>query len=338
MRTGTQDSARRSVAIAMPTDVHEVAPLPPLVLEGLTKTYRDPMTLKPFTAVSDVTFELRRGEIFGLLGPNGAGKTTTIKLVLGLARPTAGRVLLDGRDPSDPKARKRLGYLPENPCFYDHLNAAEYLELVGELFGIEPSVHRRRSGALLSRLGLASHVRKPLRKYSKGMTQRLGLVQALLNDPTLLILDEPMSGLDPIGRSEVKQILREERSRGVTILLSSHVLAETESICDRVGILQSGSLLEVGSVPDLVRTGVRDWEIVVDEVTGEAAATLRDAGHEVESAGSRTVIRVAEGNALQETLGRLTRLGLFIHAVEPRRETLEEHFVRALSRAGGEHS
>ena len=316
--------------------MHEVAPLAPLAIERLTKTYRDPMTLKSFTAVSDVTFELRRGEIFGLLGPNGAGKTTTIKLVLGLARPTTGRVLLDGRDPSDPKARRKLGYLPENPCFYDHLNAAEYLELVGELFGIDPSVHRRRSAALLDRLGLTSHARKPLRKYSKGMTQRLGLVQALLNEPTLLILDEPMSGLDPIGRAEVKQILREERSRGVTILLSSHVLAETESICDRVGIMTGGRLLEVGAVPDLVRTGVRDWEIVVDGVSEETAASLRDTGHEVEPAGSRTVIRVAEGNALQETLARLTRLGLFVHAVEPRRETLEEHFVRALRRSVGD--
>ncbi|HET9251842.1 MAG TPA: ABC transporter ATP-binding protein [Candidatus Eisenbacteria bacterium] len=336
MRTGTQEPARRSIPGAEPADMHEVAPLSPLVIEGLTKTYRDPMTLRPFTAVSDVTFELRRGEIFGLLGPNGAGKTTTIKLVLGLARPSKGRVLLDGRDPGDPNARRRLGYLPENPCFYDHLNAAEYLELVGDLFGLDPSIRRRRSVSLLERLGLASHAKKPLRKYSKGMTQRLGLVQALLNEPTLLVLDEPMSGLDPIGRAEVKQILREERSRGVTILLSSHVLAETESICDRVGILQGGRLLEVGAIPDLVRTGVRDWEIAVDGVTEETAASLRDAGHEIEPAGTRTVIRVAEGTALQETLARLTRLGLFIHAVEPRRETLEEHFVRALRRSGGD--
>jgi ABC-2 type transport system ATP-binding protein len=329
---GMQDSAVRSAA---PAAMHEVALLAPLAIEGLTKTYRDPMTLKSFTAVSEVTFSLGRGEIFGLLGPNGAGKTTTIKMILGLARPTRGSVLLEGRDPQDPKARRRLGYLPENPCFYDHLNAAEYLELVGELFGLDPGVRRRRSAALLERMGLASHAKKPLRKYSKGMTQRLGLIQALVNEPTLLVLDEPMSGLDPIGRAEVKQILREERSRGVTILLSSHVLAETESICDRVGILQSGRLLEVGAVPDLVRTGVREWEVVVDGVPEETAAWLRSAGHEIEPAGSRTVIRVAEGGALQETLARLTRQGVFVHAVEPRRETLEEHFVRALRRSEG---
>jgi ABC-2 type transport system ATP-binding protein len=331
----TQDSVHRFASGTRPEDMQEVAPLSPLAIQGLTKTYRDPMTLKPFTAVSEVTFDLRRGEIFGLLGPNGAGKTTTIKLVLGLARPTGGRVLLEGRDPQDPRARRRLGYLPENPCFYDHLNAAEYLELVGDLFGLDSTIRRRRSAALLDRLGLAPHAKKPLRKYSKGMTQRLGLVQALLNEPTLLVLDEPMSGLDPIGRAEVKQILREERSRGVTILLSSHVLAETESICDRVGILQNGRLLEVGAVPDLVRTGVREWEVVVDAVPEEAGVWLRSAGHGIEPAGSRTAIRVAEGSALQETLARLTRLGVFVHAVEPRRETLEEHFVRALQRSEG---
>ena len=332
---GSQDAVHRRGSAEHAQSMHEVAPLSPLSIVSLRKTYRDPMTLKPFTAVSDVTFELRRGEIFGLLGPNGAGKTTTIKLVLGLARPTSGSVLIDGRDPSDPNARRRLGYLPENPCFYDHLNAAEYLELVGELFGLDPNVRRHRSGGLMERLGLTPHVKKPLRKYSKGMTQRLGLVQALLNEPTLLVLDEPMSGLDPIGRAEVKQILREERSRGVTILLSSHVLAETESICDRVGILQNGRLLEVGAIPDLVRTGVREWEVVVDSVPEETASSLREMGHGLESAGSRTVIRVAEGTALQEVLARLTRLGIFVHAVEPRRETLEEHFVRALRGSQG---
>ena len=335
---GMQDSVHREGSGPHRSAIREVAPLSPLSIRNLSKTYRDPMTLRPFTAVSDVSFDLTRGEIFGLLGPNGAGKTTTIKLVLGLAHPTSGAVLLDGRDPRDPDARRRLGYLPENPCFYDHLSGAEYLELVGDLFGLEPGVRRRRSAGLLERLGLAPHAKKPLRKYSKGMTQRLGLVQALLNEPTLLILDEPMSGLDPIGRAEVKQILREERSRGVTILLSSHVLAETESICDRVGILQGGRLLEVGAIPDLVRTGVREWEVVVDSVPDEAAVSLRESGHEIETAGSRTVIRVAQGSALQEVLARLTRLGHFVHAVEPRRETLEEHFVRALKGSAGAES
>src|SRR2546427_1344016 len=158
--------------------IREVDPLPLLLVEGLTKVYRDPMTLRPFTAVDGVSFSLGRGEIFGLLGPNGAGKTTTIKLILGLGKPTRGSIRLDGRDPRDPTARRRLGYLPESPCFYDHLTAAEYLELAGALFGIEARAGRQRGLALLERLGLAAHARKPLRKFSKGRAQRLGFAQA----------------------------------------------------------------------------------------------------------------------------------------------------------------
>jgi ABC-2 type transport system ATP-binding protein len=311
-----------------------VPEVPLLRLDRLGKTYRDPMTLKPFTAVQEVSLVLERGEIFGLLGPNGAGKTTTIKMILGLARPSSGEVLLDGREPSDPAARRKLGYLPENPCFYDHLTPLEYLDLSGALFGLAPDVRRSRARALLERLGLSSHARKPLRKFSKGMTQRVGLAQALINEPTLLILDEPMSGLDPVGRSEVKALLREQRARGVTVLMSSHVLAETESICNRVGIMSAGSLVEVGAVPSLLASGVREWEIAVDRLPDAVAASFRAAGHEMESIGSRTVVRVAEGGALQRALRTLVEAGVFVHTVEARRETLEEHFVRVLGRSG----
>jgi ABC-2 type transport system ATP-binding protein len=310
--------------------IREVAPLPLLELAGVSKSYRDPMTLRPFTAVEAVTLTLERGEIFGILGPNGAGKTTTLKMILGIARPTAGTVRLEGRDPRDSAARRRLGYLPENPCFYDHLTPLEFLGMVGDLFGIEPGAVRRRADALLARLGLAEHARKPLRKFSKGMTQRLGLAQALLNEPTFLVLDEPMSGLDPIGRAEVKQILREERDRGATILLTSHVLAEVESICDRVGIFRSGRLVEVGSVPGLLASGVREWEIATEAFGSELVAALRSRGHHVQSVGSRVIVKVEETDALQRVLRELTQGGIRIHSVEPRRETLEEHFVRAL--------
>ena len=310
--------------------MREVEPLALLRLEDVTKSYRDPMTLKPFTAVENVTFTLERGEIFGLLGPNGAGKTTTIKMILGLVRPTRGAVLLDGRDPHDPRARRKLGYLPESPCFYDHLTATEYLALVGDLFGLESATVRRRAGALLERLGLSAHERKPLRKFSKGMTQRLGLAQALLNEPTLLVLDEPMSGLDPIGRAEVKQILRDERARGAAVLLSSHVLAETEAICDRVGILSGGRLLETGPVTSLLAGGVREWEIVVDGIKPGGLEAIQALGYKPVEVGAHRVIRVSDGNSLQELLGHLVRSGAFVHAVEPRRETLEEHFLKAL--------
>jgi ABC-2 type transport system ATP-binding protein len=312
-------------------ELRTVEPPPLLALEGLTKVYRDPMTLRRFTAVEGITLDLRRGEIFGLLGPNGAGKTTTLKMILGLARPTSGRVLLQGRDPRDPAARASLGYLPENPCFYDHLTATEYLDLVGSLFGLTRAERRQRSAELLERLGLAPHATKSLRKFSKGMTQRLGLAQALVNRPELLVLDEPMSGLDPIGRAEVKQLLREERERGATVLLTSHVLAETEAIADRVGILKSGRLAEVGSVPGLLASGVREWELSVERLPDRLVGLFREKGHRVEAVGTRTVIRITEGEALQSALRAMLADSVFVHSVEPRRQTLEQHFLRALS-------
>ena len=334
MTSHSESTSRGAVRFPAPGALSEVAPLAPLVLERVSKVYRDPMTLKPFAAVSDLSLTLERGEIFGLLGPNGAGKTTTIKMLLGLCRPTGGSVLLEGRDPRSPEARRRLGYLPESPCFYDHLTACEYLEFVGTLFALEAGVCRRRSGALLERLGLTAHARKPLRVFSKGMTQRLGLAQALLNEPTLLVLDEPMSGLDPIGRAEVKRILREERARGATVLFSSHVLAETETLCDRVGIMSAGRLIETGPIPNLIGTGVREWEVVVETLSAGARVELGSLGGVVEAVGARSVIRVNDPQALQAILARLTSEGVFVHAVEPRRETLEQHFMKSLGVGG----
>ena len=327
---GTRGRVALGAGLSTSLLMSEVEPLAILALDHLSKTYRDPMTLKRFTAVSDVSLSLERGEIFGLLGPNGAGKTSAIKMILGLTRPTSGAVLLDGRDPSDPLARRRLGYLPENPCFYDHLTATEYLDLVGALFEIEPQSRHRRADALLARLGLADHARKPLRKFSKGMTQRLGICQALLNQPNLLVLDEPMSGLDPIGRAEVKQILREERDRGATVLMSSHVLAETETLCDRVGILTSGRLVEVGPVKRLLSSGILEWEITVVALPESRAASLRARGHHVDAVGGRWVVGVGDPAALQDVLRELSQDLVFIHSVEPRRESLEDHFMRTL--------
>jgi len=307
----------------------EVQPLSLLRLESVVKTYRDPMTLRPFTAVDGVSLTLERGEIFGLLGPNGAGKTSTIKMILGLTRPTRGLIRIEGRDPWDPDARRKLGYLPENPCFYDHLNAMEYLELVGSLFGIRAKTRRARAEALLQRLGLSAHARKPLRKFSKGMTQRVGIAQALLNEPNFLVLDEPMSGLDPIGRSDVKQLLREERERGTTILMTSHVLAETESLCDRVAILHAGRVLEVGTVKGLL-SSVVEWEIGLESLPADRVAALRSQGHRADAVGARWVVRVGSESALQGILRELVGAGIKIDSVEPRRESLEDHFVRAL--------
>ncbi len=322
---------RAGLAAAFPpSGLKEVEPLAPVRLDGVTKSYRDPMTLRPFTAVDQVSLTLERGEIFGLLGPNGAGKTSTIKMILGLTRPTRGSIRIWGREPRDRAARMRLGYLPENPCFYDHLTAREYLGLVGSLFDLGSQTSRRRAERLLGRLGLEADAKKPLRKFSKGMTQRLGICQALLNEPDVLILDEPMSGLDPIGRADVKQILREERARGATVLMSSHVLAETESLCDRVAILHRGRVLEVGEVRGLLGSGVIEWEVTVEDLPESTAERLRSEGHAVDPAGRRGVVRVRDAGELQQTLRALTKDGVFIHSVEPRRQSLEEHFVHAI--------
>jgi len=310
--------------------MQEVAPLPVLEVTAVAKIYRAPMTLRPFTAVEGVSLSLRRGEIFGLLGPNGAGKTTTIKMILGLTLPTRGTIRIWGREPQDRAARLKLGYLPENPSFYDHLTAREYLALVGDLFDLPALTARRRADELLQRLGLERDAGKPLRKYSKGMTQRLGMAQALLNQPDLLILDEPMSGLDPIGRADVKQILREERGRGATILMSSHVLAETETLCDRVAILHRGRVLEQGDVKGLLGSGVLEWEITVEGLPETEAQRLRAEGHAVDTAQGVCVVRVREAEALQRILRALAKDEVFIHAVEPRRPSLEEHFVHAI--------
>ena len=305
---------------------------PAIAVEGLKKRFGK------VEALRGIDLQVRPSTVLGLLGPNGAGKTSTIKMILGLTRPTRGTIRIWGREPQDRAARMRLGYLPENPSFYDQLTAREYLALTGSLFDLASQTARRRADGLLKRLGLEADARKPLRKFSKGMTQRLGICQALLNEPDILILDEPMSGLDPIGRADVKQILREERGRGATILMSSHVLAETESLCDRVGILHRGRVLELGDVKRMLGSGVMEWEVTVEELPESAVERLRSEGHTVDPAGSCRVIRVREAGELQQMLRGLTKDGVFIHSVEPRRQSLEEHFVRAIREDGAGRS
>ena len=306
--------------------IREVSPLPPLRLTGVAKVFRDPMTLRRFTAVEDVSLTLVRGEIFGLLGPNAAGKTTTIKMILGLIRPTRGTVLLDGRDPRNPDARRRLGYLPENPCFYDHLSAVEYLDLVGSLCGIPPAIGRSRAAALLERLGLASHARKPLRKFSKGMTQRLGLAQALLNEPTLLVLDEPMSGLDPIGRREVVDLIRELKNAGTTVVFSSHILHDVETLCDRVVILRAGRLLAEGSLESLLEKEGSGAEILA-RASGTLILPMEFLGVNLSPAGSLVRLSVDAAERVTPLVAWLAAHGHQIVSVTPERHTLEDLFV-----------
>jgi ABC-2 type transport system ATP-binding protein len=223
----------------------------------LSKSYRTGFWLtQKVPSLKNCTLQILQGETFGLLGPNGAGKTTLLKTLLGIIRPTSGRALVLGRQMGDRSAKQRIGYLPENPYFYDFLTGWEILSFTAGLFGIPRSVQQKRIPELLNLVGLAQTTakRKQLRQYSKGMLQRVGLAQALINDPELVFLDEPMSGLDPLGRYQIREIILSLKQQGKTIFFNSHILADVEMICDRVAILGQGELLCMGTLQELLGT------------------------------------------------------------------------------------
>jgi len=230
-----------------------MAPGQPIVTEGLTKVYKDFWGRQKVHALVGLDLAIERGEIFGLLGPNGSGKSTTIKLLLGLIFPTAGRAAILGQSPGTPAANQRIGYLPEESYLHRFLTGEETIDFYGRLFGLGPAERQRRTTELLDLVGLDRRARaRQLREYSKGMSRRIGLAQALVNDPELLLLDEPTSGLDPIGTREMKDLILHLKGQGKTILLSSHLLADVQDVCDRIGILASGQLREIGRVRDLL--------------------------------------------------------------------------------------
>jgi ABC-2 type transport system ATP-binding protein len=220
-------------------------------VKGLSKTYRS----KKFAlveALKDLDLKVGKGEVFGFLGPNGAGKSTTIKILTGQIRPTAGSAQLAGQNVADFRCRRDLGYLPENPVFYDYLTATEYLTFVGRAAGMSGCAIRQRTQAVLEQLDLQHAAKRPMRGFSKGMVQRLGLAQTLLHEPQVFILDEPMSGLDPVGRALVKQMIKDLKQQGKTVFFSTHITADVEEICDRVGVIVKGQLRSVDRVADIV--------------------------------------------------------------------------------------
>jgi ABC-2 type transport system ATP-binding protein len=235
---------------------------------ALSKVYRDFWGRQKVRALKSLDLEIHKGEIFGLLGPNGSGKTTTIKLLLGLLFPTNGQALIFGRDSTDVMKNERIGYLPEESYLYKFLNAEETLDFYGRLFDISPKVRRQRVTELIDMVGLGWAKRRPLKEYSKGMTRRIGLAQALINDPDLLLLDEPTSGLDPIGTREMKDLILRFRDQGKTIVMCSHLLADVQDVCDRIAVLHQGELKELGRVDDL---------LTMKDVTQIRARRLTDA-------------------------------------------------------------
>ncbi len=280
-------------------------------------------------AVKGITFDVRRGEIFGFLGPNGAGKTTTIKTMLGLIFPTRGSVTLFGIPAVEPEARKRVGYLPENPYLYQYLTALEIMDLFGRLAGIPGPERASQSKELLRRCGLGSVMDRPVRGFSKGMLQRAGLAQALLGDPELLILDEPMTGLDPIGRKEVRDLILEERDRGRTVMFSSHILSDVEMLCDRVAIVNRGELAAYGALNELLRREIRAVEIEVEQVDDGLRARLAETkSATLTRIQERTVVAVQGEHDADAVVRAVLDGGGRVVAVTPKRETLEDLFLR----------
>jgi ABC-2 type transport system ATP-binding protein len=220
---------------------------------NLSKTYRDFWGRSKKVALKPLDLEIRRGEIFGLLGPNGSGKTTTLKLLLGLIFPTSGAALVFGRDATDVGKNERIGFLPEESYLYKFLDAEETLDFYGRLFDMPPAERKRRADMLIEMVGLGRDKKRQLKEYSKGMTRRIGVAQALINDPELVLLDEPTSGLDPIGTREMKDLIIDLKARGKTVIMCSHLLGDVEDVCDRIAVLHQGELKELGRVDDLLR-------------------------------------------------------------------------------------
>ncbi len=283
-------------------------------------------------ALDRVTFELARGEVFGLLGPNGAGKTTTLKLLTGLLRPTAGRITVFDRSPADPEARRALGFLPEHPTFYDHLTGEELLRYFAGLCGVPAADRTARVARLLDRVGLDAARRRPIRQYSKGMVQRLGLAQALVNDPALIILDEPMSGLDPIGRRDVRELILELRDAGRTILFSSHILSDAELLCTRVAILRRGHLVATGATAELTAGHTRGWDVTASGLTPAAVTALQArCVHATRIAHGRYTFTLGPDQRPEPFVADLAARGGALDSVTALRATLEDVFLERVS-------
>jgi ABC-2 type transport system ATP-binding protein len=302
-------------------------------LHGVTKDYPTGfLHLRRVRALDGLSLTVERGEIFGFLGGNGAGKTTAIKILLRLIAPTAGHARILGQDAADVAVHARIGYLPEAPYFYDYLTARELLEYCAQLFGYAPAARRARAAALLRRVSLdESAWDRQLRKFSKGMLQRVGLAQALVNDPEIVILDEPMSGLDPIGRRQVRDLIASLRADGTTVFFSSHIIADIEVLCDRVAILSHGRLSQLGRLDD-IRQGQDAAGRLEITVVGAPVVDLEDALRKVEGAritptpaGAR--IDVASERDVDDALVAVRGCGARLVSVQPVRQSLEDLFV-----------
>ena len=302
-------------------------------IENLTKDFLVGFWKKrPVRALFNLCLEVNQGEIFGFLGPNGAGKSTTIKMLMHLLHPTSGSARILG-DPIDSVAMHgKIGYLPENPYFYDYLTPEELLEYVGRLFGFRKPELSKKIASLLGTVGLTEARSMQLRKFSKGMVQRIGIAQAIINDPEIVFLDEPMSGLDPLGRMEVRRIISSLKAKGVTVFFSSHILPDVEALCDRVAILNRGELQEVGALEDILQVRIEGHEIILSGCSSDSMENIEKICDETQTMGDRLRIRVSTSEQMEEILSLVFAENLELISVNPIRPSLEEYFFQEVQK------
>ena len=303
-------------------------------IENLTKDYEVGFwKKKKVRALDDLTLDVEGGQIFGFLGGNGAGKTTTIKILMSLIYPTEGRARILGEDISSVRMHSRIGYCPENPYFYDYLKASELMNYFGELFGYDAARRKAKTEELLTKVGLEEKAwNRQLRKFSKGMLQRVGLAQALINEPEIVFLDEPMSGLDPIGRREIRELIASLREQGTTVFMSTHILSDIEALCDNVAILRKGKLAATGKLDDLL-SEAGEQQVFEINVQGVAAEELRAevetiAGAAIFPKANGANVHVSEETDIDKILKITREKGGRLVSVQPVRQSLEELFVK----------
>jgi ABC-2 type transport system ATP-binding protein len=299
-------------------------------IENIVKDFRPGFGLRVKRVLHGISFDVHEGEIFGFVGPNGAGKTTTLKILMGLIRATAGRASILGHDVGETEFRKHVGFLPENPYFYDFLSGREILDFYARLSGVRARHRADRVNTLLAWVGLSHAADARLRTYSKGMLQRVGIAQALVHDPSVIFLDEPMSGLDPIGRVEIRDLILRLRADGKTVFMNTHILHDVEMVCDRVAIIVEGRIHYQGRIEDFLAGDERASEVVLSGLDPETAGVLEgELGAELRGHGDRIVLRLKEKD-VSEVVNRAVSAGAQVVSVMPQRASLEGIFLSAV--------
>jgi len=295
-----------------------------LEVRNLHKTFTTGFIPQKKKILKGITFKVEEGEIFGYLGPNGAGKTTTLKCILGIIFPNKGEIRLFGLPHTSLQAKAKIGFLPENPYFYEYLTAAEFLRFYAQLFGLPRDKREKKIDQLLQLVGLEKAAATQLRKFSRGMLQRIGLAQALINDPSLVFLDEPLGGLDPLGRKEMRDIILRLREEGKTVFLCSHILQDIEMVCDRVAIIVDGKILNQGKLQNLVSEKILFYEVVV---SGVPASSFTPLGECLAEDGGRLILKITAEENIKKVIKIVLEREGRLHSLTPRTATLEDLFV-----------